>query len=108
MPNALEPEAEKIIGAKPQGRMMNARQAVATMSEGFLQIMGFMANEVGVPRDAMLHAMQIGQKYGLCLSTNKITPAGPAVHYINPYADLVAPPKPAPEVTPETPTEGEA
>lgn len=106
MPNPLPPEAEKIIGAKPQGRMMNAREAATIMSEGFLQVMGFMANEAGVPRDAMLHAMMIGQKHGLCYATNKITAQGPAVHYINPYKDLANPQLPT--IAPNTPTEGEA
>lgn len=107
MPNELPPEADKIIGAKPQGRMMDARQAVATMSEGFLLFAAFMADEVGVPRDAMMHGMKLAQKYGLCIATNGINPQGkPFVHYVNPYADFL---KPKPQIiTPDTKAEGEA
>lgn len=106
MPNALDPEAEKIIGAKPKGRMMDARTAVATMSEGFLLFAAFMADEVGVPRDAMMHGMKLAQQYGLCVATNGINPQGkPFVHYVNPYAEFLSP---APTIiTPETTTEGQ-
>ena len=107
MPNELPPEAAGIIGQKPKGRMMDARTAVATMSEGFLLFAAFMADEVGVPRDAMMHGMQLAQKYGLCMATNGINTAGkPYVHYVNPYADFL---KSAPPIiTPDTDTKGEA
>lgn len=108
MTNPLPPEAAAIIGAKPQGRMMNAREAVATMSEGFLKIMEFLHAEVGVKSDAMMMVMKEGQRYGLCVATNGINPQGkPFVHYVNPYKDWLKP-APAPTITPETPTEGAA
>lgn len=108
MTNQLPPEAAAIIGAKPQGKMMNAREAVATMSHGFLKIMEFMHAEVGVKTDAMMMAMKEGQRYGLCVATNGINRQGkPFVHYVNPYQDWLKP-EPAPLLATDTPTEGAA
>lgn len=81
----------EIIGQTQKAQTINAKRAVAIMSEGFLVAMGFLKAN-GAPQDLMIEAMRIGAAHGLCMRKDGLLgPNGqPTIQYINPYAELVA------------------